>query len=74
VVQRFIPEHVNTTRALDFQIAEADEIPCTSTCSLPNVAEEAKALAKDDANIAEESEDQVSFNFQIAFLINRCCL
>jgi hypothetical protein len=74
VVQCFIPKHVNTTRALDFQTTKADEIPCTNTCSLPNIEEEAKALARDDADIAEESEGQVSFNFQIAFLVNRYCL
>jgi hypothetical protein len=74
VVQRFIPEHVNTTRVLDFQIAEADEIPSTGTCSLPNVEEIAKEMATDDDDIDEENEDQVSFNFQIAFLLNRYCL
>jgi hypothetical protein len=74
VVQRYIPKHVNTTRVPDFQIAEADKIPYTSTYILPNVEEEAKALARDDANIDEKSEDQISFYFQITFLINRYCL
>jgi hypothetical protein len=31
-------------------------------------------MATDDADIDEENEDQVSFNFQIAFLLNRYCL
>jgi hypothetical protein len=74
VVQCFIPEHVNTTRVLDFQTAEADEIPSIGTCSLPNVEEIAKEMATDDADIDEENEDQVSFNFQIAFLLNSYCL
>jgi hypothetical protein len=74
VVQCFIPEHVNTTRVLDFQTAEADEIPSTSTCSLPNIEEIAKEMAIDDADIDKENEDQVSLNFQIAFLLNRYCL
>jgi hypothetical protein len=74
VVQRFIPDHVNTARALDFQTTDAHKIPCTSMCILPNVKEEAKALARDDADVDEDSEDQVSFNFQIAFLVNRYCL
>jgi hypothetical protein len=74
VVQCFIPEHVNTTRNLDFQTTEANKIPSTGTCSLPNVEEIAKETGTDDANIDEENEDQVSFNFQIAFLLNRYCL
>jgi hypothetical protein len=41
VVQRFSREHVNTTRVLDFQTAEADKIPSTGTCSWPNVVERA---------------------------------
>ena len=56
VVQCFIPNHVNTTRALDFQIINTNKIPCTSMCILLNVEEEAKALAIDDADIDEESE------------------
>jgi hypothetical protein len=41
---------------------------------LPNVEEIAKEMATDDADIDEENEDQVSFNFQIAFLLNGYCL
>ena len=54
VVQHFILEHVNTTRALDFQGSDLEEIPCTSTCIMSNVEEEAKG---DDADIGEENDD-----------------
>jgi hypothetical protein len=54
VVQHFIPKHVNTTRALDFQETDLAEIPCTSTSIMPNVEEEAQG---DDADIGEESDD-----------------
>jgi hypothetical protein len=74
VVQRFSPEYVNTTRALNFQTAETDKIPSTGMCNLPNVEEIAKEMATDDADIDEENEDQVNFNFEIAFLLNRYCL
>jgi hypothetical protein len=43
-------------------------------CILPNVKEEVKALATDDVDIDEESEDQVSFNFQKSFLVNKYSL
>jgi hypothetical protein len=66
VVQRFIPEHVNTTRALDFQGTDLAEIPCTSTSIMPNVEEEAQG---DDADIGEESDDQVSPKLEVAFSI-----
>jgi hypothetical protein len=66
VVQRFIPEHVNTTRALDFQGTNLAEIPCTSTSIMPNVEEEAQG---DDADIGEESDDQVSSELEVAFSI-----
>jgi hypothetical protein len=33
-----------------------------------------KERATNDADIDEENEDQVSFNFQNAFLLNRYCL
>jgi hypothetical protein len=60
--------------ALNFQTTNADEVPCTSMCILPNVKEEVKALATDDVDIDEESEDQVSFNFQKSFLVNKYSL
>jgi hypothetical protein len=66
VVQRFIPEHVNTMRALDFQGTDLAEIPCTSTSIMPNVEEEAQG---DDAHIGEESDDQVSPELEVAFSI-----
>jgi hypothetical protein len=66
VVQRFTPEHVNTTRALDFQGMDLAEIPCISTSIMPNVEEEAQG---DDADIGEESDDQVSPKFEVAFSI-----
>jgi hypothetical protein len=66
VVQRFTPEHVNTTRALDFQRTDLAEIPCTSTSIMPNVEEEAQG---DDADIGEESDDQVSPKLEVAFSI-----
>jgi hypothetical protein len=66
VVQRFIPKHVNTTRALDFQGTDLVEIPYTSTSIMPNVEEEAQG---DDADIGEESDDQVSPKLEVAFSI-----
>jgi hypothetical protein len=70
VVQCFTPEHVNTMRALDFQGTDLEEY-CTSMCIMPNVEEEAKG---DDADIGEESDDQVSPELEIAFLILKACL
>jgi hypothetical protein len=67
VVQRFIPEHVNTTKALDFQGSDLEEIPCTSTCIMPKVEEEAKGH---DANIGKESHDQISSKLEVAFSIH----
>jgi hypothetical protein len=66
VVQHFTPEHVNTTRALNFQGTDLEEIPCTSTCKMPNVEEEAK---EDDIDIGEENDDQVSPKLEVAFSI-----
>jgi hypothetical protein len=67
VVQCFILEHVNTTRALDFQGSDLEENPSTSTCIMPNVEEEAKG---DDSDIGEESDDQVSPRLEVAFSIH----
>jgi hypothetical protein len=67
VVQPLIPKQVNTTRALDFQGSDLEEIPCTSTCIMPKVEEEAKG---DDADIGEESDDQVSSKLEAAFSIH----
>jgi hypothetical protein len=66
VVQRFTPDHVNTTRALDFQGTDLDKIPCISTCIMLNVKEEAKG---DDANIDKKSDDQVSPKLEVTFSI-----
>jgi hypothetical protein len=66
VVQRFIPKHINTTRVLDFQGTDLAEIPYTSTSIMPNVEEEAQG---DDADIGKESDDQVSPEIEVAFLI-----
>jgi hypothetical protein len=66
VVQRFSLEHVNTTRALDFQGTDLAEIPCTSTSIMPNIEEEAQG---DDADNGEESDDQVSPKLKVAFSI-----
>jgi hypothetical protein len=65
VVQCFTPEHVNTMRALDFQGTDLEEY-CTSMCIMPNVEEEAKG---DDADIVEESDDEVSPKLEVAFSI-----
>jgi hypothetical protein len=67
VVQRFIPEHVNTSRTLDFQRFDEDDNSCGSPCIMPNVEEEVKKTTSDEADIDEEADDQVSPNFQIAF-------
>jgi hypothetical protein len=42
------------------------EIPCISMSIMPNVEEEAQG---DDANIGEESDDQVSPKLEVAFSI-----
>ena len=67
MVQRFILKHVNTTRTLDFQGLDLEENPSTSTCIMPNIEEEAKG---DDADIGEESNDQVSPILKVAFSIH----
>ena len=66
MVQRFTPDHINTTRTLDFERTNLDKIPCISMCIMPNVEEEAK---EDDANINKESDDQVSPKLEFAFSI-----
>jgi hypothetical protein len=65
-MQCFTPEHVNTTRALDFQGTDLAEIPCTSTSIMPNVKEEPQG---DDVDIGKESDDQVSPELEVAFSI-----
>jgi hypothetical protein len=57
VVQCFNVDHVNTMRALDFQRIDVDNISCRSPCIMPNIKEEVKPMATDDANIDKDSDD-----------------
>ena len=67
-----IPKELNRFRmrrsnvALDFQGTDLEEIPCTNTYIMPNVKEEAKG---DDADINEETDDQISSKLEVAFSI-----
>jgi hypothetical protein len=66
VVQHFTPEHITISRVLDFQRFDTNDNSCGSPCIMPNVEEEVKKMASDEADIDEEADDQVNPNFQIA--------
>ena len=68
VVQHFTPDHVNTTRVLDFQRFNIDDNSSRSPCIMPNVEEEVKKMASNDADIDEEGDDQVSPNLPSEYL------
>jgi hypothetical protein len=57
VVQSFTPDYINITRTEDFQRFDADDNSCKSPCIMPNVEDEVKKMASNDADIDEEVDD-----------------
>jgi hypothetical protein len=67
VVSRFKSDHGDIARTLDFQRTDIEDSACKSSCIRPILEEVAEATAKTEADVDEDSLDQVSPKLQVAF-------